>query len=84
MVASALQAEQAILTLVAERGPTKSICPSEAARLIGGENWHAELTLIRRVAVQLAAGGKIDILRKGKPGADASGVKGVIRLRLAE
>ncbi len=83
MVASTIDAEQAILTLVTQRGPSKSICPSEAARLVGGENWHAELSLIRRVAVQLAAAGKIDILRKGKPVADAVAVKGVIRLRIA-
>ena len=82
MAASIPQAEQAILALVAQRGPSKSICPSEAARLVGGENWQAELTLIRRVAAQLAAAGKIQILRKGKPVADTAAVKGVIRLRL--
>ena len=83
MVASTVQAEEAILELVTQRGPSKSICPSEAARLVGGADWHAELTLIRRVAIQLAAAGRIQILRKGKPVEDAAGVKGVIRLRLA-
>lgn len=29
-------AEQAILSLVRERGPDKTICPSEAARVLGG------------------------------------------------
>ena len=83
MVASTVQAEEAILALVTQRGMDKSICPSEAARLVGGAGWHAELTLIRRVAIQLAASGRIQILRKGKPVADAAEVKGVIRLRLA-
>lgn len=83
MVASTIQAEEAIMALVAERGPLKSICPSEAARLVGGVSWHGELTLIRRVAVRLAAAGKIQILRKGKPVEDPTDVKGVIRLRLA-
>lgn len=83
MAASAVRVEAAILELVSQRGPCKSICPSEAARLVGGENWHGELPLVRRVAVQLALAGKIQILRKGKPVADAADVKGVIRLRLA-
>ncbi len=83
MVASTVQAEEAILALVTQRGVDKSICPSEAARLVGGAGWHAELTLIRRVAIQLAASGRIQILRKGKPVSDAAEVKGVIRLRLA-
>ena len=83
MVASAVQAEEAILALVEERGPDKSICPSEAARRVGGANWHGELTLIRRVAIRLAAAGKIQILRKGKPVEAVADIKGVIRLRLA-
>ena len=72
--------EAAILQLVDARGPDKSICPSEAARALGGD-WHRVLGDVRRAAVSLAKAGRIDILRKGKL-VDPDSVRGVIRLRL--
>lgn len=30
---------EAILALAAERAPTGSLCPSDAARAVGGEHW---------------------------------------------
>jgi hypothetical protein len=74
------RAETVILELVTERGAGKSICPSEAARLLDPA-WQSQLTLVRRAAVRLAVAGRIDILRKGQA-ADPLTVKGVIRLRL--
>ena len=72
-----------ILRLVAERGPTRSICPSEAAREVaGGEGlaeWHRLMGNVRRVAGRLQAEGRVEILRKGKPA--PADVRGVIRLR---
>ncbi len=73
--------EATVLRLVQERGPGKSICPSEAAKALAPE-WHALMGAVRRVAVRLAQAGRIDILRKGKP-VDPVDVRGVIRLRLA-
>lgn len=79
-------AEQAILTLVAQRGPDKSICPTDAARLLAGnpqgDKWRASLSPIRLAAQRLAKAGKIQILRKGKPIAPED-AHGVIRLRIA-
>ena len=74
--------EATILALTAQRGPAKSICPSEVARLLN-LHWQPLLGEVRRVACRLAAAGRIDILRKGQvvPPAD---VKGVIRLRAAQ
>lgn len=67
------------MELAESRGPTKSICPSEVARALAPE-WRALLPAVRRTALRLAAAGRIDVLRKGKPvGAEA--VRGVIRLR---
>ena len=74
--------EAAILALTTERGPAKSICPSEVARALR-PNWQSLLTEVRRVACRLALAGRIDILRKGQVVAP-EGVKGVIRLRLAQ
>ena len=79
-------AEQAILTLLAARGPAKSICPTEAARLLTGNpadpRWRAGLAPVRLAAQRLARAGRLQILHKGKP-IDPQHLHGVIRLRLA-
>ena len=79
-------AEQAILTLLMARGPDKSICPTEAARLLAGnptdERWRAGLSPVRLAAQRRARAGRLQILRKGKP-IDPEELRGVIRLRLA-
>ncbi len=72
--------EAEIVRLVTERGAEKSICPSEVARALDPE-WRSLMTAVRRAAMRLAAAGRIDILRKGKPVA-LEDVRGVIRLRL--
>ncbi len=74
--------EDAILALTDARGPAKTICPSEAARAIGGAHWRALLPEVRRTAVRLALAGSIEIVRKGKP-VDPRDFKGVYRLRPA-
>jgi hypothetical protein len=74
--------EAALLRLVAERGPGKTVDPSEAARELGGshpDQWGPLMQPIRRVAVALAEAGRIVILRKGKP-VDPRDFKGVYRL----
>ena len=84
---------EAILTLVAERGPGKSICPTEAARALAAararpsdppEAWRRYLRPVRQQALHLARLGRIRILRKGKPVDPHAPVKGVIRLSLPE
>ena len=73
--------EAAIAGLVAEHGPARSISPEDAARALAGDgDWHALLPVVRRAAIGMAADGRLDILRKGKP-VDPTEVRGVIRLR---
>lgn len=78
------KAAQAILDLIAERGPGKTICPSEAARRLAGDDWRKELKRVRRIALNLAAEGRITVLKKGKAVPDPLTVKGVIRLGPAQ
>lgn len=78
---TAAEIEATLLALVNQRGPDKSICPSEVARALRPD-WQSLLTEVRRIACRLAVAGRIDILRKGQVVAPV-GVKGVIRLRLA-
>lgn len=76
--------EAAILTLVAARGPGKTICPSEAARAVGGDHpdgWGPLMQPARRIAVRLMKEGRVVITRKGRP-VDPDDFRGVYRLTL--
>ncbi|WP_291298663.1 DUF3253 domain-containing protein [Elioraea sp.] len=74
-----------ILRLCAERGAEKSICPSEVARALAGNDekiWRLLMHPIREAAMALAREGRIAVLRKGKPVPVDDPVRGVIRLAL--
>lgn len=76
--------EATILKLVADRGPGKTICPSEAARAIGGDHpdgWGPLMQPIRKVAVRLMKEGRVVITRKGRP-VDPDDFRGIYRLTL--
>lgn len=80
--ASRAAIEAILLRLVAERGPGKSVDPTEAARALGGDHpdqWGPLMQPIRKAAVALAEQGRLVILRKGKP-VDPRDFKGVYRL----
>jgi hypothetical protein len=71
-----------ILRLINERGPEKTICPSEAAIALSGkrgDEWGALMPQVRKAAVKLAVEGKLVITRKGKP-VDPLDFRGVYRL----
>jgi hypothetical protein len=86
--------EQAILSLLAERtadDPNKSICPSEAAKLVAGDprtkshatrrDWEALMEPARAAARRLAAEHRIVITQHNQPVNPAT-AKGPIRLAL--
>ena len=78
--------EATILALAAQRGEGRTICPSEAARALGGDHpdgWGPLMQPIRRTAVRLMKDGKVVITRKGRP-VDPDDFRGVYRLRLPE
>jgi len=69
----------AIKALLRDRDEGKTICPSEAARAAGGNQWRKLMPLVRKVAWALADEGWLDVTRKGEPvDRDA---KGPVRLR---
>jgi Protein of unknown function (DUF3253) len=82
--ADAQQLESTILALVAARGPDRTICPSEAARALGGDHpdgWGPLMQPLRRTAVRLAKEGRLIITRKGRI-VDPDDFRGVYRLGL--
>ena len=73
--------ETAIMTLLGQRDVGKTICPSEAARVVGGEDWEELMEPSRRAARRLVSAQIIEITQKGRV-VDPSTAKGPIRLRL--
>ncbi|WP_263383026.1 DUF2256 and DUF3253 domain-containing protein [Granulicella arctica] len=77
--------EAAILSLLAERGRDKTICPSEAAKIVGGQedrgDWESLMEPARSAARRLVAAGRIVITQHSQI-VDPSTAKGPIRLRL--
>ena len=75
-------AETAILELLAERDPDKTICPSEAARVLGGdEDFRPVMEPVRDAARRLVDQNRIEVTQKGEP-VDIDQAKGPIRLRI--
>ena len=74
--------ERAILELLEQRAPGKTICPSEAARLVHPEGWEQHMEDAREAARRLVAKGEIVITQRGRI-VDPLSAKGAIRLRRA-
>ena len=54
-----------LMDLAQQRGFSKTICPSEVARHLGGEIWRVLMPTVRGVGTQLVDEGKIVTLQKG-------------------
>lgn len=78
---TAREISRLILDLTAERGPEKSVCPSEVARQLDPEDWRALMPQVREVAGKLQAEGKIHITQGGEK-VDIRAVTGPIRLSI--
>lgn len=72
--------EESITTLLAARPGGATICPSEAARAVGGDDWRPLMEPARRAARRLVAAGAIEITQGGRV-VDPSTARGPIRLR---
>ncbi len=77
------QIEEEIMRLVTLRGPKKSICPSEAARHLGGADYQDIMPRVRDVAGELIRKQKIRATQKGQT-VDPESARGPIRLALPE
>ncbi|MFP5322204.1 MAG: DUF3253 domain-containing protein [Acidimicrobiia bacterium] len=71
----------AVLALSERRAPDKTICPSDAARAVGGEAWRSLMDEARDVARQLAVEGEVQVSQKGVPLDPAGEWRGPIRVR---
>ena len=70
-----------ILSTAIQRGPQKSTCPSEIARMLFPDDWSKHMKNIVDVAIDLHHQGKVLITQKGKP-IDVNHIKGPIRIKI--
>ncbi len=70
---------RAILDLLQTRGADATICPSEAARRVGGEEWRNLMEPARAAARRLEAEGVVIITQRGQR-VDPSTATGPIRI----
>lgn len=76
--------EDAVLDLLRQRPAGATICPSEAARVVGGtdeEQWRPLMEPSRRAARRLVDRGLVEITQGGRV-VDPSSARGPIRVRL--
>lgn len=75
--------EASILRLLAARAGGATICPSEAARAVGGEEWRDLMDDARAAAGRLRAAGRVEVTQRGEA-VDPASARGPIRIRLTE
>jgi Protein of unknown function (DUF3253) len=76
-----VQAQKKILELLAQRDPGKTICPSDAARALGGdEGFRPLMDVVRDAAGDLVDEGLIEVTQHGEP-VDLDRARGPVRLR---
>jgi hypothetical protein len=73
--------KSAIRALADHRGPTSSICPSDAARAVGGQDWRELMADAQNVARELARAGDVEITQGGKAVDPDGDWRGPIRIR---
>jgi hypothetical protein len=72
--------EQSVLGLLEQRPGGATICPSEAARAVGGDGWRPLMEPARQAARRLVERGEVEVTQGGAV-VDPSTAKGPIRIR---
>jgi hypothetical protein len=69
------------LDLARQRGPSSSICPSDAARAVGGDDWRELMDQARDIARTLAKDGQVVVTQGGNELDPDATWRGPIRIR---
>ncbi|MFM7073916.1 MAG: DUF3253 domain-containing protein [Planctomycetota bacterium] len=72
-----------VLRLARQRGPEKTLCPSEVARQAAPAEWRSRMDAVRSAARELANAGAIEFLQRGRV-VDPQAARGAIRLRIRD
>jgi hypothetical protein len=79
---AATRLRAAILALTRHRGACSSICPSDAARAVGGDGWRELTAQSRSIAFALARDGEVEITQRGAAVDPQQAARGPIRIRV--
>lgn len=74
-------ARATILALLSQRSAGATICPSEAARALAGDEFRPLMNTVREAAGELVCAGSLEVTQHGEP-VDIQTARGPIRLRL--
>lgn len=69
-----------IRALARERGEGKSLCPSEVARALGGDDWRSLMPCVRAVAFELQSAGDVRVTQKSQVVNAAA--RGAVRMQI--
>ena len=72
--------ERAIGTLLDQRRPEATICPSEAARAVDPDGWRDLMPAARAAAGRLAEAGDVEVTQHGEV-VDVATARGPVRVR---
>jgi len=71
----------AILAVTSQRGPDKSTCPSEIARMLFPGDWRRQMKAVVETAIALHQQGKVVITQRGMP-FDLFQINGPVRIKI--
>ena len=77
----AVELEQRILDLLAQRDAGKTICPSDVARAVAPDDWRPLMQPVRDAAARLVAAGRVEVTQAGEV-VDVATTRGPVRIRL--
>jgi len=72
---------ETIMSTATHRGPEKSTCPSEIARMLFPDDWRTHMKDVLDAAIDLHHQGKVVITQKGTP-VDVNHIKGPVRIKI--
>ena len=70
-----------VLALAGHRAPDRTICPSDAARAVGGDAWRSAMDPVREVVRELARAGEVEVTQRGMVLDPNVGWRGPVRIR---
>jgi hypothetical protein len=76
--------EAAVLALARHRGAEKTICPSDAARAVGGDGWREVVPIARDAARELARAGTVEVTQRGEALDPDVDWRGPVRIRIID
>ena len=71
----------AVLALAMHRAPDRTICPSDAARAVGGARWRSAMEPARGVVRELARSGEVEVTQRGVVLSPDEVWRGPVRIR---